>query len=175
MENRGNAAILYSFLLGPSAFCLLAGAIGLFCSVLFWPSSEKDGIAAGRLGFFMAAMLFGYGLLSLLVAFLLAGRSERTWIWSSLFLWGLVAGIMVIPTALLFGPTSGFHHMLGFGPFPFCYMVWNGEDPEKGSFQIVDGYEVGFDPSRFGVLLVIWFVIISIAIWGVRPTRNKVW
>lgn len=81
---------------------------------------------------------------------------------------------MVIPTAVLFGPTGGFHHAIGFGPFPFFYMVWNGEDPAPGSFQIIEGYEVWFDPLRFGVLLVVWIVIVVLAFSIVRPVRKKV-
>jgi hypothetical protein len=76
------------------------------------------------------------------------------------------------PTALLFGPTGGFHHHIGFGPFPFFYMVWNGEDPAFGSFQIVKGYEVWFDPFRFGLLLVVWIAVVGFAIGIVRPTRS---
>src|SRR5262245_54756182 len=71
---------------------------------------------------------------------------------------------MVIPSGLLFGPSGEFHHHIGFGPFPFFYMVWNGEDPAPGSLQIIKGYEVWFNPMRFGVLLAIWLVLFAGAV-----------
>ena len=80
-----------------------------------------------------------------------------------------VAALMVIPSGLLFGPSGGFHHHIGFGPFPFFYMVWNGEDPAPGSLQIVRGYEVWFNPFRFGILLVVWAVVFATAVGTIRP------
>src|SRR5262245_59475867 len=158
-------------LLGPSAFCLLAGALGLGISCLFLDSSSADNASMGRIGVVAAALLLVYGGVSLLAALGLASGSDRPWLLSSFFRWLVVAAIMVIPTALLFGPTAGFHHHIGFGPFPFFYMVWNGEDPSQGSFQIVEGYEVWFSPARCGVVLVVWVVIFVVATYLVRPTR----
>jgi hypothetical protein len=76
---------------------------------------------------------------------------------------------MAIPTALLFGPNGGFHHHIDFGPFPSRYKVWNGADPAPGSFQIVPGYEVWFDPLRFALLLLVWLLVCVLAIGIVRP------
>ena len=147
-------------------------ALGLGISCLFVGSSLKDYVNAGRVGLFAAGVVFSYGGLSLFVAFALAAPGDRPSLFWTFFRWMVVAAIMVIPTALLFGPTGGFHHQIGFGPFPFFYMVWNGEDPGPGSFQIIEGYEVGFSPLRCGVPLVIWVVIFVVAIALVRPARR---
>jgi hypothetical protein len=80
---------------------------------------------------------------------------------------------MVMPTGLLFGPSGGFHHHIGFGPFLFFYMVWNGEDPTPGSLQIVPGYEVWFDPVRFGVLSAVWLAVFAMVVGWVRPTQRR--
>jgi hypothetical protein len=77
---------------------------------------------------------------------------------------------MAAPTRFLFGPGGGFHHMIGFGPFPFFYMVWNGEDP-AGGFQIIQGYDVWLDPIRLAVLVVVWLAILSVILFFVRVVR----
>ena len=83
----------------------------------------------------------------------------------------LVIGIMAVPTWMLFGPAGGVHHHIGFGQ-PLFYMVWNGEDPAPGSFQIVKGYEVWFDPLAFALLLLIWLAILVVVVLVIRPVRQ---
>jgi len=83
---------------------------------------------------------------------------------------GAVVGLMAVPTWLLFGSTGGFHHMIGFRPFPFFYMVWHGEDP-VGGFQIVQGYDVWLDPLRLAVLVVVWLAILAAVLFFVHVIR----
>jgi len=84
--------------------------------------------------------------------------------------WCAVAGLMALPTRFLFGPGGGFHHMIGFGPYPFFYMVWNGEDP-AGGFQIVRGYDVELDPLRLAVLALVWLAALGVVLFFVRVVR----
>jgi hypothetical protein len=164
----------YSLLLAPSALCLLAGSLGFCISCDFLGSALKDEINAGRVGLVAAAILLACGGLSLLAAWVLALCCNDRFPWSLFLRWVVVAAIMVIPTALLFGPTGGFHHHIGFGWFPFFYMVWNGEDPQDG-FQIVEGYDVCFDPLRWGILVVIWIAVFLLAsgiAMSFPPRRN---
>jgi hypothetical protein len=85
--------------------------------------------------------------------------------------WCVVLGIMAMPTWLLFAPVGGFHHHIGFGLL--FYMVWNGEDPSPGSFQIIEGYEVWIDPIRFAVTLLLWLAILVGVLVVVRPVRRR--
>jgi hypothetical protein len=130
-----------------------------------------DEAAMARAGVVVASVLLVVGGITLIAAFLFVGRVNFRWLLSTLVRWMVVAGIMVVPSALLFGPTGGFHHMIGFGPFPFSYMVWDGEEPSSRPFQIVHGVEVGFDPLRFGIYLAVWTVIVALVVRGVRPIR----
>jgi hypothetical protein len=172
--DREDAMGRYSFLLGPAAFCLLAGVLGIGISALFLTSPHKDELNAGRVGLVAGAVLLGYGSLSLGLAFALAHPSRRTGLRVSFRRWMVVAAVMLVPTAVLFGPSGGFHHHYGFGPLPFFYMVWNGEDPAPGSFQIVKGYEVWFDPVRFGLLFAVWVVLLAALTIGIiRPARDS--
>lgn len=157
-------------LLGPAAFCLLAGALGLGLSSHCLGSSHKDDVNAGRIGLFAAVGLLVAGGAFLTAAFVRC--PNRRGLIPVFVRWVVAAAVMVIPTAVLFGPTGGFHHHIGFGPIPFFYMVWDGEDPAPGSFQIVDGYEVWFIPWRFCILLGVWAVIATVVIGVVRPVRD---
>lgn len=161
-----------SLLLGPAAFFLLAGVLGLIisCYCLGLDSPVKIYVHAGRVGLITAAALLAAGGLFLVAAF--ARCSDCNGMRSTFLRWLLVAVVMVIPTAVLFGPTGGFHYHYGFGPFPFFYMVWNGEDPDPTSFQIVEGYEVWFNPWRFLVLLGAWGTIVMLVASVVRPCRS---
>lgn len=160
-----------AILLGPAAFGLLAGVIGLGVSAYCLGSSHRDDINSGRVGLVAAAALLATGGLCLLAAFSRCAQRKR--LATAFVRWALVAGVMAVPSAVLFGPTGGFHHHIGFGPVPFFYMVWNGEDPAPNSFQIVDGYEVWFDPLRFGILLGVWTTIAVIVVGVVRPVRAE--
>jgi hypothetical protein len=100
----------YNLLLAPSALSLLAGMLGLAVSVLYLNSGGKDEVNAGRVGLAASAVLLALGGLLLLAAFALTYPSDRRRLWRAFFRWTIVAAIMVIPTALLFGPTGGFHH-----------------------------------------------------------------
>jgi hypothetical protein len=171
-------------LLVPAALCLLAGVLGVGISLLFVisPNNENaefvispnnENAEAGRIGLVASVVLLAVGGVSLASAVAATLPADRPQVWRSFFWWGVVAAIMVIPTGLLFGPTGGFHHHIGFGPLPFFYMVWNGEDPAPGSLQIVTGYEVWFDPVRFGVLLAIWLAVFAGAVGLVRPTQSR--
>ncbi len=82
----------------------------------------------------------------------------------------LVFGIMIVPTGIVFGPSGAFHHHIGFGR-PIFYMVWNGEDPAPGSFQLVEGYEVWFDPLRFALLFLIWLTVLAVVVIVIRAFR----
>lgn len=164
----------YNFLLAPSALSLLAGVLGLAVSSLGLSSGSKDELKAGRIGLAASAVLFTLGGVLLLSALALASTSDRARLWRAFFRWLIVAAFMVIPTALLFGPSGGFHHHIGFGPFPFFYMVWNGEDPARGSFQIVEGYEVWLDPIRFGILVGGWIFVFVIVIAVAGPIPRGV-
>jgi hypothetical protein len=164
---------IYGLLLAPAALCLLAGVLGGVISLLFAGSPNTEDAEAGRVGLITSAVLLGLGGLPLLTAVAATRRADRARLWSSFFWWGVVAAVMVVPTGLLFGPSGGFHHHIGFGPFPFFYMVWNGEDPAPGSLQIVTGYEVWFNPLRFAVLLAIWVVVFAGAVGLVRPTGPR--
>ena len=84
--------------------------------------------------------------------------------------WCAVAGLMAMPTWFLFGPGGGFHHMIGFGPFPFFYMVWDGEDP-VGGFQIIKGYDIHLDPLRLAVLVVAWLAILGVVLFFIHAVR----
>jgi hypothetical protein len=164
----------YNFLLAPSALSLLAGVLGLAVSALCLSSGGKDEVNAGRVGLAASTVLLALGGLLLLAAFALASPPDRRRLWRAFFRWMIVAAIMVIPTALLFGPTGGFHHHIGFGPFPFFYMVWNGEDPAPGSFQIVEGYEVWLDPIRFVIMVGVWVFVFVIVIAVAAPIPRGV-
>jgi len=83
----------------------------------------------------------------------------------SLLRWAVVAALMAMPTALLFGPIAGFHYQIGFGIL--FYMVWNGEDPTPGCFQI-DGHEVLIHPARLALTVVWWCVVLAGVIVFVR-------
>ncbi len=158
-------------LLGPSAFALLAGAIGCGISLLCLGSSARVDVEAGRIGLVGATVLLFIGGMLLCAAF--AMTEERGLVLPTFVRWILVAALMVLPTAFLYGPLAGFHHHIGFGPMPFFYMVWNAEDPAPGSFQIIKGYEVWFDPLVFLGLLVVWMMILYGAIHWVRPVREQ--
>jgi hypothetical protein len=82
---------------------------------------------------------------------------------------------MVLPTWLLFGPIAGFHHHVAFGIF--FYMVWNGEDPAPGSFQLIEGYEVHVDPIRLAVSCLAWLMVLASVIILVTAIRRlgKAW
>jgi hypothetical protein len=124
----------YNFLLAPSALSLLAGMLSLAVSALCLSSGGKDEVNAARIGIAASAVLLVLGGVLLLPAFALASPSDRAQVWRAFVRWMIVAAIMVIPTALLFGPTGAFRHDIGFGPFVYFYMVWNGEKPAPGSF-----------------------------------------
>jgi hypothetical protein len=160
-------------LLAPAALCLLAGVLGAGISFLFVTSPNNEDAEAGRVGLVASVVLLALGGVSLAGAVAATWPADRPQVWRSFFWWGVVAAIMVIPTGLLFGPSGGFHRHIGFGPFPFFYMVWNGEDPAPGSLQIVTGYEVWFDPVRFGVLLAIWLAVFAGTVGLVRPTQSR--
>lgn len=153
-----------------AALCLLAAVLGTGISFLFVSSSNREDAEAGHVGVAASAILVALGSPALLMAVAVAPPSSRTQLWRSFLRWLLVAAMMVIPTGVLFGPSGGFHHHIGFG-LPFFYMVWNGEDPAPGSFQIIQGYEVWFIPWRFGMLLAIWIAVLCGAIGLVRPAR----
>ena len=97
-----------NLLLGPSAFCLLAGVLGLGISCRLLGSSLEEEVNAGKVGLLAAAVLLSLGGLSLAAAFALAGRAYRRELVSAAVRWTVVAAIMMIPTALLFGTTGGF-------------------------------------------------------------------
>jgi hypothetical protein len=164
----------FNFLLAPSALCVLAGVLGLAASTLCLNSGGKDEVNAGWVGVLVSTALLVLGGLLLLAVVAVTSHSDRGRLWWRFFRWLIVAAIMVIPTALLFGPTGGFHHHIGFGPFPFFYMVWNGEDPAPGSFQIVEGYEVWLDPVRFGILAVAWLFVFMLVVAVTGPIPRGV-
>ncbi len=153
----------YRWLLAPSALALLAGLLGFTVSVLCLGSNQQVAVSAGRFGLAGSAALLAFGVLSLLITFRLTPPAERRSLPYLFLRWLIVAALMVVPTAFLFGPSGGFHHHIGFG-FPFLYMVWNGEDPAPDSLQIVKGYEVWFDPIRFGIMVVVWLFIFMLAV-----------
>lgn len=83
--------------------------------------------------------------------------------------WIVFLAAVAIVTAVMFGPSSGFHHQYGFGR-PVMYMVLNGEDPDPESFQI-DGMEVVFNPAAFAALFFVWLMIIGFVfslVWQAR-------
>ncbi len=82
----------------------------------------------------------------------------------------VIAGMMVFPTALLFGPVGGFHHHYGFGLL--YYMILNGEDPDP-RYPSLFGCEVWFSPMMFAITLVIWIAILLLAVYGVRVFRRS--
>lgn len=159
-----------ALLLGVAALSLLAAVLATSISMLFLTKPDVEFAEAGRAGLAISATLVAFGSPALLMAVAVSPPSDRTEVWRSFLRWLVVAALMVIPTAALFGPSGGFHHHIGFG-FPMFYMVWNGEDPAPGSFQIVTGYEVWFIAWRFGMLLAIWVVLLFGAIALVRPSR----
>ena len=162
--------LICGLLLTTAAFCLLAGALGIGLGFYFAFSPNNEENAVGSMALVASALLLGLAIASLLSAVTGTPWRDRPRTWQSFTWWGIVAAIMVIPSGLLFGPSGAFHHHIGFG-FPWFYMVWNGEDPAPGSFQIVQGYEIGFDPLRFGALLAIWLAVFVWAVTLVRPTR----
>lgn len=164
---------LSSLLLGPSAFCLLFGAIGLALGSFFLLSLATEEFEAGVVGVKLASALLTIGGTLLLLALAFTAKSDRPHLRSSVNRWIIVAAIMVIPTGLLFGPTGGFHHIIGFGPFPYFYMMWDGDGPPTGGYEIIHGYEVRFDPLRLSVLILVWVLIISVVIWRVKPWRIR--
>ena len=166
---------VYGLLLGISAHSLLAGTIGACISLLVLNVALEEAIDLGPVGLKTACVFAGVGVLSLIVGLTIASSAQRASFFSCYLRWLGIAAIMVIPTAMFFGPTSGFHHMIGFGQYPFFYMVWNGEDPAPGSFQIMNGFEVWFNPLRFGLYVTAWFAILVLLARSVKPmqTRSK--
>jgi hypothetical protein len=81
----------------------------------------------------------------------------------------IVAGIMAIPTYLLFGLMGGFHHIYVFGCL--AYMAWNGEDPE--TVHLTSGeerFQVVVHPIRFALTLAIWLYILWVTVMALRPS-----
>jgi len=163
-----------SLLLALSALSLLVGLLGFAVSALCLGSDVTVAVNAGRVGLAGSTVLLALGGLSLWAAFALASQSERRSLPYLFLRWTIVAALMLVPTACLFGPTGGFHHHIGFGPIPFFYMVWNGEDPAPGSFQIVEGYEVWLDPICLSILVVVWLLVFMIVIAVAGPIPRGV-
>ena len=158
-------------LLGPSAFALVAGILGLAISGRFIASDNSDHLSAGRLGLYLSLILLCYGILSLVALLVSAKRTEQRLLLRSLLRWAVVAVLMFIPTAFLFGPVHGFHHHIVFGILG--YMLWDGERPIPGSLQIVKGYEVVIDPLRTALTCVIWTGVLVWCINLVRPVSRS--
>jgi hypothetical protein len=162
--------LIAHFFTGLSAHCLLAGVIGFGISCLVQSSPDKDSMNLGSAGLLLSSGFLALGGVAFLSTRMLMNNVAPRWFRPTFLQWLGVAGLMVIPTILLFGPTGEFHHHIGFGPYPYFYMVWNGEDPAHGSFQIVDGYEVWFRSDRFGLLFIVWLLILiaaSSAVWKI--------
>src|SRR5689334_11437468 len=113
-----------TLLLALAALFLLAGLLGLALSAWCLSSKYKDEVNAGRVGLTGSLILLVFGSLSLGAAWRLTSQPGRRLLPYLFLRWVIVAALMVVPTAFLFGPTGGFHHHIGFG-FPFFYMVWN--------------------------------------------------
>lgn len=155
-----------------AAFGLLDGALVAGRSVLLITSTHEEVVEVGRVGLIASAVLLGIGGASLACAWVGTLPADRPRAWRSLFWWGCVAAVMVIPTAVLFGPSGGFHGHIGFGPFQLFYMMWDGEDP-TGRLQIVRGYDVQwFSPVLLGVLVAVWGAAFAGAVAVLQPTRR---
>lgn len=154
-----------------STLAMLAGALGMAASFLFLASRSSDDVSAGSAGFVAGSVLAGCGLISLTILMTRTPRREATAFLRSCSRWAVVGAIMILPTALLLGPVDGFHHHIGFGVL--FYMVWNGEDPTPGTFQIIEGYEVWLDPIRFAITVALWLWILVVVVVETRTIRSE--
>jgi hypothetical protein len=150
---------------------LLVGTLGSgLCLAIYVGANNDQGKVFGRDGGIAFGLAFGLGLMLLIGAVAWTPPLARPALWRSFAKRRRVAWIMLIPTAILFGPTGGLHHNIGFGPLIPFYMTWSGErNPGVERFQIVTGYEVWFNPWMFALLLVIWCFMFQYFLGWVEP------
>jgi hypothetical protein len=80
----------------------------------------------------------------------------------------IAVAMTAILSWLLFGPIAAFHHDIGYGVFG--YMLSGGEDADPGDF-VLFGERYWFFPQRFALSLAVWFGLLAVTWYVVRPFR----
>lgn len=167
MKNRTNRLAEFGIA------CLLAGVPGFVISVgilTLFPIRLLGFVLFLAIGF--TALILFIGGVSIAVAHLEPRWSQLHPIGSAVVRWLIVAGLMIIPTVILFGPCGGFHHMIGFG-FPQMYMVLNGEDPDPNAPLQFRGYEVSLNPKGLLMNFILWTIVFGVILLLVHPWKRS--